>query len=533
MTDHTRVDRPSLSMLLALVTLGACGVELTDPATDSALETPAITRALDATSPDAIERHIRTLADDRMEGRAPGTRGFEQASRYVEDVFESLGLEPLGADGTFRQPVPLQASAVDESRSAFAVSYRGGTMEFGYGEDFTLLADPVREQVNVHAPVVFVGFGVTAPQLGYDDYADIDVEGKIVAFLTGAPAAFPSNQRAYFSSGLVKREEAEERGAVGIVSFTYPDDPRFRWAVEVAQARGGSFTWFDEQARPQGEPETSPIRGSASMNQDAARALFQGSPVDIDEVFRTAADGRPQAFDLAVEVGIRTTSTHRAVESHNLVARLAGSDPDLRDEHVVYVAHLDHFGIGTPVNGDSIYNGAHDNASGTSIALEVARTFSALPRAPRRSMIFLIATAEEWGLLGSDYFVKHPPVEKSSLVANLSLDMPFLFYPLLDIVAYGAEHSSLSGAVGAAAEIMGVSISPDPQPEQVLFIRSDHFSFVRQGIPALFIKSGFETGDDRDGGQIHDEFRAGALPHAVRRSRPGIRLGPPGSRWFT
>jgi Zn-dependent M28 family amino/carboxypeptidase len=175
---------------------------------------------------------------------------------------------------------------------------------------------------------------------------------------------------------------------------------------------------------------------------------------------------------------------------------------------VVYVAHVDHFGVGVAVDGDAIYNGAHDNASGTSIVLEIAKAFAALPEAPRRSVIFLFVTAEEWGLLGSDYFAANPTVPAESLVANLSLDMPFFFHPLLDIVPYGAEHSTLSRSIEAAADHLGIGIGPDPIPEQVLFIRSDHFSFVRRGVPALFIKSGFETGDPSlDGSSINANWR--------------------------
>ncbi len=191
---------------------------------------------------------------------------------------------------------------------------------------------------------------------------------------------------------------------------------------------------------------------------------------------------------------------------------------------MVYVAHLDHFGVGEAVGGDSIYNGAHDNASGTSILMEIARAFAALPVPPSRSVLFLVVTAEEWGLLGSDYFVHHPTVPGGGLVANMSLDMPFLYHPLLDIVPYGAEHSTLGRAVGAAADRLGIEIGPDPIPEQVLFIRSDHYSFVRRGIPALFIKSGFETGDERDGGAINSAFRRERYHTPGRRGRSGIRL---------
>jgi hypothetical protein len=457
--------------------------------------------------PEAIDHHIRVLADDSLEGRAPGTRGFSGAAQYVETSLSTLGLDPAGIDGTYQQPVPLRESLVIEEASGMRISSPSGVEELGYGVDFYLSPDPLRETVTVsEAAVAFVGYGVSAPGLGYDDYANIDVEGKIVAYLTGAPPAFPSNERAYYSSGATKQSEAVARGAVGILSFTYPGDPRFRWEVNLARSKRGSFAWLDDDGNP--NRGNLAILGSASLNHPAARALFAGAQQPIEEAFSAAAESTPQAFDLATRVSIGTTSSHRRVDSWNVIARLEGSDPVLRDEHVVYVAHVDHFGIGVEVDGDAIYNGAHDNASGTSIVLEIARAFTSLPTRPRRSVLFLIATAEEWGLLGSDYFVENPTVPRSSLVANFSLDMPFLFHPLRDIVPYGAEHSTLAGPVRAASEHLGLAIGPDPIPEQVLFIRSDHFSFVRRGIPALFIKSGFETGDPNlDGGAINTAFR--------------------------
>ena len=387
------------------------------------------------------------------------------------------------------------------------ISSPSGGEELEYGADFYLSPDPLRETVSVsEAAVAFVGYGVSAPGLGYDDYADIDVEGKIVAYLTGAPPAFPSNERAYYSSGATKQSEAIARGAVGILSFTYPGDPRFRWEVNLARSKRGSFAWLDDDGNPNRGDLA--ILGSASLNHPAARALFAGAPQPIEEAFSAAAESTPQAFDLATRVSIGTTSSHRRVDSWNVIARLEGSDPVLRDEHVVYIAHVDHFGIGVEVDGDAIYNGAHDNASGTAIVLEIARAFASLETKPRRSVLFLIPTAEEWGLLGSDYFVENPTMPGSSLVASFSLDMPFLFHPLRDIVPYGAEHSTLASPVRAASEHLGLAIGPDPIPEQVLFIRSDHFSFVRRGIPSLFIKSGFETGDPNlDGGAINTAFR--------------------------
>ncbi len=491
---------------LAALVVGCRGDE-TPEADAVVLDTPAVRTALDAIRPEAIEHHIRVLADDSLQGRAPGTPGFEGAARYVEASLRALGLQPAGVGGTYRQPVPLLQSMVVEASSGMSITSRSGTQMLEYDVDFYLSPDPLRETVDLRdAPVAFVGFGVSAPALGYDDYAGIDVAGKVVAFLSGAPAMFPSNERAYYSSGATKRAEALARGAIGTLTFWDPSDPRFRWEVNAARAKRGSFAWLDSEGHPnRGDPA---ILGAASLNLSASVALFAGSPTPLEAVVRAAAQSTPQAFDLATRVSIATRTNHRAVDSWNVVARLEGSDPELRDEYVTYVGHVDHFGVGVEVDGDNIYNGAHDNASGTSIVLEIARAYTSLPTPPRRSILFLIVTAEEWGLLGSDYFVQNPTVPRSSLVANFSLDMPFLFHPLLDIVPYGAEHSSLGQAVATAAGHLGLAIGPDPIPEQVLFIRSDHFSFIRQGIPALFIKSGFETGDPAlDGGAINTAFR--------------------------
>ena len=499
-TSHRVPQVLTAVLLAACVGLTACVGE--DPSSVVPLDTPDVATALSSIQPEAIEHHIRVLADDSLAGRAPGTAGFDGGARYAEERFRDLGLLPAGEGGTYRQSVPLQQSIVDERASVMSLHSSGGTQRLVYDVDFYLGADPLRTNVAVEeAPVAFVGFGVSAPDLGYDDYTDIDVEGKVVVWLNGAPSSFPSNERAYYSSGATKAQEALSRGAIGTMTFWAPDDPRLRWDVNAARAKRGSFAWLDDEGTPNRGEEA--LRASGSLNHSAATALFQGSSPSLTEAIRSSANNEPQAFDLPTTMSVTTRSTHRLVDSRNVVARLEGSDPELRDEYVTYVGHVDHFGVGVEVDGDDIYNGAHDNASGVSIVLEIARAFTSLPTPPRRSVLFLVVTAEEWGLLGSDYYIQNPTVPQSSIVANFSLDMP-----LLDIVPYGAEHSSMGRSVRLAADALGIGIGPDPIPEQVLFIRSDHFSFIRQGIPALFIKSGFETGDPAlDGGAINTAFR--------------------------
>jgi Zn-dependent M28 family amino/carboxypeptidase len=497
-------------LVVAVVTVvSACGGAGPSPSRDAAaLDTPDIKPALDGIQGSQIKQHMRVLADDALEGRGLGSAGYESALRYVETTIRSYGLVPAGEAGGFRQRVPLRNSVVVEDGSSMAVRSAAGRKTLAYGKDFLLSADALRADVSIDdAPVVFVGYGVSAPTLGYDDYGGgTDVKGKVVAYLSGAPAMLPSNERAYYSSGAVKEAEAATRGAIGTISFTSADDPRFRWDVSVATGKQGGYAWVDAQGNPnRGDPA---LRGSASLNQSGVEALFAGAPKAPAEVFATAAKSTPQAFDLATRVSIVTRSTHTDVESANVVARFDGSDPTLKNEHVVYVAHVDHFGRGVAMNGDDIYNGAHDNASGVAIVLEVAHAYSMLPTRPRRSVLFLFPTAEERGLLGSDYFARHPTVPREGIVADLTLDMPFLFHPLLDIVPYGAQHSTLAAPVARAAEHLGIAIATDPIPEQVLFIRSDHFSFVRQGVPSLFIKSGFKTGDPaRDGAAINAAYR--------------------------
>ena len=500
--------RVALGIAVTAIVGGCSGATSSPDSGPATLDAPDITAVLDGIQGSQIKQHMSVLADDSLEGRGLGTAGYEGALRYVETTVTSYGLAPAGEGGGFRQRVPLRNSVVVEDGSSMSVHSAAGKRTLAYGKDYLLGADPLREDVRIDdAPVVFVGYGVSAPALGYDDYgAGADVKGKVVAYLSGAPAMLPSNERAYYSSGAVKEAEAVKRGAIGTISFTSPDDPRFRWDVSVATGKQGGYAWVDAQGNPnRGDPA---LRGSASLNDSGVDALFAGASKPASEVFAAAAKSTPQAFELATRVSLVTRSTHTDVESANLVARLEGSDPALKDEHVVYVAHVDHFGRGVAMNGDDIYNGAHDNASGVAIVLEVARAYTTLPARPRRSVLFLFVTAEERGLLGSDYFARHPTVPRAGIVADLTLDMPFLYHPLLDIVPYGAQHSTLSTPVTRAAARLGIEIATDPIPEQVLFIRSDHFSFVRQGVPSLFIKSGFKTGDpSKDGSAINAGYR--------------------------
>lgn len=480
------------ALLIAICALVLPGLVSAQPSSPPDAD---VEKALASIRPEAVRAHMRFLADDLLEGRETASRGYDLAARYVETVFQGLGLEPAGAGGGYLQPVPLRRTEMVESESALALLRDGRRTELQFGEDYFSTATGLAEMdSSVTAPVVFVGYGVTAPELEYDDYAGVDVRGKIVAILMGAPASFPADQRAFYSENLGKVRAAASRGAVGVLGMPTPlAEQRLPWEVLVRGSRTPGFSWADERGGGRAVPPE--IRGLALINRKTAELFFEGAPRSLQEVFETAEAGRPQAFDLPVQASLRTVGRWERTESPNVAAVLRGSDPRLREEYVVVTAHLDHLGVGVPVEGDAIYNGAYDNASGIAILLELARAFTRLPVPPRRSVLFLALTAEERGLQGSDFFAHRPTVVIDRIVANMNLDMFLMLYPLRDVIAYGSEHSSLRRVVEEAAGRLGIGVSPDPWPEEVVFIRSDHYSFVRQGIPAMMLTAGVQTGD--------------------------------------
>jgi hypothetical protein len=341
---------------------------------------------------------------------------------------------------------------------------------------------------------VFVGYGVVNRSRQYDDYAGVDVKGKIVAMLFGAPASFPSEERAHFASGREKAREAASRGAIGVIGIWTPESEKILpWKRAAIGAEFPAFRWLD----PKGVPNDSfpELIAGATLSTIGAEQLFAGSPKSLNDVLRDAAVSKPQAFVMPMSVRIHAVSKHRAVNSPNVAAILRGSDPQLSTEYVVYTAHSDHLGMGRAVNGDTIYNGAVDDGSGISALLEMATAFSKLPTPPARSILFLAVTAEEKGLLGSDYFAHFPTVPIHSIVADLNMDGMSVFYTFKDIVPLGAEHTTIADVVVRDAALLGLQVSPDPMPEQVNFIRSDHYSFVRQGVPATTIGEGLQAKD--------------------------------------
>jgi Zn-dependent M28 family amino/carboxypeptidase len=471
--------------------------------------------ALATIRPEALRSHVAFLADDLLEGRGTATRGHEIAARYVAAQFEALGLAPAGTGGTWFQRVPLRRTELVTERSTLALTSGGVIRELAAGSDFVLLPDALREQTEVTAGVVYVGFGITAPELKHDDYAGTDVHGKLVALLLGAPASFPNDQRAYYSSRQLKADTAAAKGAVGLLFILPPEEEqRFPFARIAEMLQGGGMLWLDEHGNPDGAPAS--LRGRALLSREGAKALFAGTPGALDDAFKRAAAGKGGPLALRVEARLQTTSRHATVESPNVLAVLRGSDPALAQEHVVLSAHLDHLGIGPAKDGDAIYNGAYDNASGTAGILEIARAFAAVPQRPRRSILFAAVTAEEKGLLGAEYFTHYPTVPIQGIVADLNMDMFLTLFPVKDVVAFGGEHSSLGAVVREAADRLGLELGPDPFPEEVIFIRADHYAFVKKGIPAVTLSCGLKSADPKiDGGALFRRW-IGSVYHSPK-----------------
>jgi hypothetical protein len=507
------VNRNSIVIILGLtVSLLGAGCS---PQREAAINSDEVVNTtMDEIRPEAMRAHIRFLADDLLEGRGTGTRGYQVAANYVAAHFEALGLEPAGVDGTYFQPVPLRKVDLEPGRSSMSVSRNGQVHTLTYAEDYLLDAWKANNlqdaETSVTAPVVFAGHGVTAPELDYDDYANVDARGKIVAlFEFAAPSSFPDDQRAYYASDSVKAQNAADHGAVGMLTFMRPQEAeRWPWDWCVPQFENGSLCWLDDRGSPQSLSGVIPeIQARVLLNRSGAEALFVDAPHTLEDVFATADEGDPFSFDLPVEVSVETVTRHRAMDCANVAAMLPGSDPVLRNEYVVFTAHLDHLGVGEPVDGDAIYNGAYDNASGVAALMEVARALTVLPKPPPRSVVFVAVTGEESGLVGADYFAHDPTVPAEQIIANINIDEVAIWYDLLDVVAYGSEHSTIVRAVKNAASRLAVEISPDPMPEECFFIRSDQYAFVCQGIPAVWVAAGTETGDpELDGAAIMSDW---------------------------
>ncbi len=438
-------------------------------------------------SPESFRSHVAFLADDQLEGRDTGSRGYDLAALYVASRFEALGLRPAGKNGWY-QPVPFLESRLSGEPGSLTI----GGRRFVHGQEIVLTPTPDEAPVAVEAPAVFVGYGLEAPEIGIDDYKGLDVRGKVVVVLNGFPNGMKSDVGAHLNSD--KRRVASLHGAVGLVSIrTLSEAKRRPWSRMQKNSGEPNLGWVGEDGRPYTPAPN--LRFRATLDTAAADALFAGARTPLGRVLAEAdrKGGSPKGFALKPRVSVSQQSAQRRFASPNVLAVLPGSDPKLAGEYVLLMAHLDHEGIKPEGEGDRIYNGAMDNAVGIATMLEVARAMATSPDRPKRSILFAAVTAEEKGLLGAQYLARHA-VPGGKVAAVVNLDMPILLYDFTDVVAFGAEHSTMGEAVARAGRTMGVALSEDPLPQEGLFTRSDHYRFVQEGVPSVFLMTGFANG---------------------------------------
>ncbi|QQL50919.1 M28 family peptidase [Mucilaginibacter ginkgonis] len=448
-----------------------------------------VKQAIEVVKADEIKADIAYLADDKLKGRGPGTGGYQMAVDYVIGRLKSMHVQPAGENGSWLQDVHIRRALTQSPVLTFNNAPLAGA--------FNIYPNPVTPAVKGSSQIVFAGYGISQPALGYDDYAGLDVKGKTVIIIRGTPDKFSSSVAAHVANGLTLLKAAAAHGAVGVIVASTDSVVRNPNAVATPLGSNSimrtdgkvavSHTYYSEQIKLYG-----------TMSYAAAKAVFANSEKSFINVVTKFKAGEPQSFDLKGKIDFSYASTYKDILSYNIVGKITGSDAKLKNEYVVHSAHLDHLGIGRPVEGDSIYNGAHDNASGVASLLGIAKVYDNLKIKPKRSILVVMVTGEEMGDLGSGYFASHPTVPVKNIVADVNTDMPTIIAPLLSIAALGAEHSTLNKQVDEAAGYLGLSVEPDPEPKQARFTRSDQYSFVLEGIPALHIKYGSKTPDGKN-----------------------------------
>ena len=440
--------------------------------------------------------YVAVLADDGMEGRNTGSAAHKRAAQFVAAQFQKAGLIPVshgGVPGDFIQPVKFKARKIVEETSSLALVRNGGATEaLTLGEDANLSAR-VEPTGPVEAPLVFVGYGLSVPEQKFDDFADPAVngalKGAIAVLISGGPSSIPGALRAHYQSASERWAALQRAGAIGTITIANPKNMDVPWERSTLARLQPAMVLADTALQ-----DSKGEKLGVTMNPAHADKLFAGSGHTFQELLALADAGQPlPRFPLPSRVKATVTVTESDVESQNVIALSPGSDPKLRDQYVVLSAHVDHLGIGQPINGDPVYNGAMDNASGVAALIEIATQLKEKPMTHARSILFVAVTGEEKGLLGSRYFVAHPPVAPKSIVANVNTDMFLPLFPLKTLMVLGLDESDLGGDIRAVAEELKLGVQADPEPNRNRFIRSDQYSFIRGGVPALAMKVGYEA----------------------------------------
>ena len=435
--------------------------------------------------------HVQFLADDKLEGREAGKPGHDKAVDYVESQFKAIGLKPAGTSG-FRQPVKFENRSFGTTLPQLSVIREGKEEPLAFGQDATLNARGELDG-SMEARLVFIGHGLSIPEAGWDDLASVDLRGKIAVYVNAFPPIKVSdNVRSHANTADERWAAAKRAGAIGIASMPIPP------ATPPAPAAAAPPPAPPAPVVAIADRDVQNLSGqkvALTITARGAEKFFAGGTHSLTEIGQLARDGKPlPKFELPARLKAQAKVVREPWESSNVAGLFEGSDSALKTEVVVMSAHLDHVGIGRAVNGDTLYNGALDNASGVASMIEIARMLKESKATSKRSIMFVAVTAEEKGLLGSRYFAAKPTVPFNKIVANINLDMFMPFYPLKVIEVQGLQESSLGESVREAAKTLGVEVQTDREPEQNRFIRSDQYSFIRQGIPALAFKFGYEFG---------------------------------------
>jgi Zn-dependent M28 family amino/carboxypeptidase len=436
-----------------------------------------------------IRQHVKFLASDLLEGRGVGERGGELATEYIATEFALSGLKPAGDNHTFFQRVPLVGTAIQPS-AKLSASGGGKEISFRWEDDFVGSAEQQKTNTSFDAEAIFVGHGIVAPEFQWDDYKGVDVKGKVVVLFTNEPTSddpkfFGGKALTYYGRWTYKYEEALRHGALACIIIHTTPTAGYGWDV----VRG---SWGRESPYVKLAPGEQALALAAWVTQDAGNKLLGMAGKTVDEMLKAIESRDFHPIPLGVRIHATLPAKVRDIESRNVAGLVEGSDPKLKSEVVIYTAHWDHLGIGKPVNGDSIYNGAVDNATGCGVLLELGRAWAAMPHKPKRSALFLAVTAEEGGLRGSEYYAAHPIFPTGKTVVDINYDALYPFGRTKDVAVGGAERTTFYPVVEAVAKRMNLTIKEEGHPEQGHYYRSDHFSMARVGIPAFSVSMGTE-----------------------------------------
>jgi Zn-dependent M28 family amino/carboxypeptidase len=435
-------------------------------------------------------KHVQVLAADGMEGRETGSAGLRKAQAYIVEQLTRAGLRPAGTHG-FYQPVKLIQRQIDEKGSSAALVRDGKDEPLVLGEDvfFNTRVELAGEEIT--APLVFAGYGLQVPEKSFDDFAGLDLHGRIVVLLAGSPVDIPGPLASHYQTPGERWKALKAAGAIGIISIPNPASMDIPWSRMSLNRAHPSMDLADPEFN-----ETAGLRMSLLFNPAQAEKLFAGSGHTFAEIAELGKDRKTlPRFPLTVSLKAHASVKRSPVESNNVIARLPGTDPALKSETVVLSAHIDHIGIGEPIDGDRIYNGAIDNGSGSALLLDMAASLAkASAEKPRRSILFVFVIGEEKGLLGSKYFAAHPTVDAKSIIADVNVDMFLPIVPLKVLKVEGIAESDLGDRAVTIAQSLGVKAIADPEPQRNGFIRSDQYSFIRHGVPSLKMDVGFELG---------------------------------------